>query len=313
MKTYQDLLDAGIIDLQAIDRQRQAFEDEEWARIKKMVIIALVLLLPSLLVVLVLDYDIEYAFPLPGIVTGFGLMHYFNSRKKHKDIIKGQLVGRMLTFIDPSYQYFPTELFSVSLFRKSGFIKSWNVYTSEDLIRGTIGSRSFECGEVFVADKQKNERQITRFHGVVFAVDMPFDKKLKIDILPDSAESAFGSVVGSAMQKMNVLRPHLVKFDNREFERNFVVYSNQEDVARSFVSFRLMEYLINRPHPVYVSVHDGKLFLGLDNRYDLFRFSISDCLTDQSIIERNFKDFQYVMQQLEAVLDAVKMPNYTVF
>lgn len=313
MKTYQDLVDANIINLEAIDRERQAFEDEKWERIKKMVIIALVLFVPSLVVVLLLGFDFQYAIPLPGIVTGFGLMHYFNARKKQKTIIKGKLVGQMLTFIDPSYQYFPTEMFSSSLFRKGGFIKSWNIYTSEDLIKGSVRSRSFECGEVFVAEKKNNDRRITRFHGMVFAVDMPFDKKLKIDILPDSVEDTFGSTVGTAMQKMNVLRPHLVKFDNREFERQFVVYSNNEDEARSFVSFKLMEYLLNRSHPVYVSVHDGKLFLGLDNRYDLFRFDMADCISDPAIIERNFNDFQYLMQQLERVLDSVKMPNYTVF
>ena len=57
-------------------------------------------------------------------------------------------------------------------------------------------------------------------------------------ILPDFAQNAFGDFIGSWLQSKNQAREELVKMDNPDFEKEFVVYSNDQIEARYILSTR---------------------------------------------------------------------------
>ncbi|MDD2358230.1 MAG: DUF3137 domain-containing protein [Thiovulaceae bacterium] len=51
-------------------------------------------------------------------------------------------------------------------------------------------------------------------------------------ILPDNAQSLFGSFIDSCLQSNNFSRSQPVKMDNPEFEKEFVVYGTDQIEAR---------------------------------------------------------------------------------
>ena len=62
-------------------------------------------------------------------------------------------------------------------------------------------------------------------------------------MLPDTAERLFGAL-GHALQGLNPSRDQLVKLENPDFERAFVVYASNQIEARYILTPALMERIL---------------------------------------------------------------------
>ncbi len=82
-------------------------------------------------------------------------------------------------------------------------------------------------------------------------------------------------------------RSELVKMDNIAFEKEFVVYSNDQIEARYILTHTLMSKLLHlkkkSKHPLYVSFLDGNIYMAIEYNKDLFEPSVFHSLLKYKI------------------------------
>ena len=85
----------------------------------------------------------------------------------------------------------------------------------------------------------------TFFDGVFMIADFNKDFKYSHWVLPDSAEAAFGQVVGNFLQKLHLPgRGHMTRMEDPAFEKKFVVYTEDDVEARYILTPKLMHTML---------------------------------------------------------------------
>lgn len=166
---------------------------------------------------------------------------------EYKSRFKNEVIGATLSAIDSSLTINPNDGISQSEFRNSQlFSTSPDRYFTEDLIAGKIDKTSFYFAEVHAEYKTETRTKHgtqTHWHnilkGIVFAGD--FNKHFNgITII---RPKDFGSSVSAWFAK-NVYSfgdKSIVELENDAFNKNFVVYSNNQIEARYILTPALME------------------------------------------------------------------------
>jgi len=114
----------------------------------------------------------------------------------------------------------------------------------------------------------------TIFQGLFIVADFNKHFHGHTVVLPDSAESTFGSFIGSWMQSNNYSRNDLVKMDDPAFEKEFVVYGSDQIEARYILTHAMMHRMIElrkrAGHKIYVAFSGTHIYIAIDYRDDLF-------------------------------------------
>ena len=231
---------------------------------------------------------------LPLAVVGFivmGVIYYFKYGtriKAKKDRYKSEVVGRMVSFIDPSLTYNHSQCINQGVYHQSKlFMSDINKYKGDYLVSGTVGKTKITFCELLTqlektttdSKGNKSKSVTTVFRGIFFMAD--FNKKFigETFVLPDVAEGWLGSV-GTILQKMNMVRPQLVKLEDVEFEKEFAVYGTDQTEARYILSTALMERIkLFRKHTrkrISLSFIDSHIFVAIplsDNMFEAPLFS----------------------------------------
>ncbi len=184
----------------------------------------------------------------------YGLTYYFSFSKGIKELkarFKGEVVSRMVKSVDESLTYSPSDgINRYDYDRSTLFLSRVDRYASEDMISGTLGKTAIRFSEVHSQIKHESGSGKDRktewrdiFKGIFFVGD--FNKKFagRTVVLTDIAESLFGSF-GAMFQKMNVQRDTLIKLEDPEFEKAFVVYGTDPVEARYILSPALMQRIV---------------------------------------------------------------------
>ena len=91
----------------------------------------------------------------------------------------------------------------------------------------------------------KNTTYHTFFKGIFLIADFNKDFRYSHWVLPDSAEVAFGQVVGNFLQKINLPgRGHMTRMEDPAFEKKFVVYTENDVEARYILTPKLMRTML---------------------------------------------------------------------
>ncbi len=185
------------------------------------------------------------AFLLMLFMFGKGVVRYFSYRKDFKQ----EVVTKVVKLINPDYHYNPNQHISLEDFKRSLiFDKNANRCLGDDFIAGTIEQTDFKFSELKVSEqrevKENDQRKIetdTIFKGLFFHAD--FNKHLQSStfVFPDRAEKLLGKF-GQNLQK-NSDKGELVKLENPEFEKEFVVYGSQQE-ARYVLTPTMMEAMV---------------------------------------------------------------------
>jgi hypothetical protein len=108
--------------------------------------------------------------------------------------------------------------------------------------------------------------------------------KSKTVILPDQAEKNFGSLIGGWLQSINFSRDDLIRMDDPEFEKHFVVYGSDQIEARYILTHSMMERLLEFQkkisHPLFVSFVHNHIHVGIATGKDLFEPAVFTSLLD---------------------------------
>ncbi|MGE4289978.1 MAG: DUF3137 domain-containing protein [Salinivirgaceae bacterium] len=176
-----------------------------------------------------------------------GIKKYFDYRKQFKK----EVVSRIINLINTDFQYFPDSYTSEGFFLQSRlFNQKPDRYRGDDLVTGKIEKTDFEFSEIkaeYKTETTKDGKRQTEWHvifnGLFFHAD--FNKHLQgtTFVLPDTAEKLLGKF-GQKLQKMSS-RGELVKLENPEFEKAFVVYSSSQNEARYILTPVMMEALVD--------------------------------------------------------------------
>ena len=192
--------------------------------------------------------DILFIILVPGVILAcapYPLMMR-GVKKQYKKLV----VPSLLKDIDSGLAYNPDGCIPKEEFRRAKiFSKRIDSYHGEDLVYGSYKGIPVRFGELTVKEAHHNGRTTsyeTFFKGVFMIADFNKDFKYKHWVLPDTAEAAFGQVVGNFLQKLRLPgRGHMTRLENPAFEKKFVVYTEDDVEARYILTPKLMHTMVN--------------------------------------------------------------------
>jgi hypothetical protein len=167
--------------------------------------------------------------------------------REYRSAFKMSLIDKFVKFLDNNLQY---DLFGfvsggaysmANLFRQQA-----ERYSGSDLVKGRLGDIPVEFSRVhseYYTKRGKHHSWVTIFKGLFFVADCNKNFSGQTIVLPDTAQNLLGKL-GQALQLMLPPIGRLVKFDDAEFEKYFVVYSENEAEARYILSPSLMSRVI---------------------------------------------------------------------
>ena len=172
-----------------------------------------------------------------------GMMH--GVKLKYKKLV----VPSLLKEVDPGLSYNPNGCIPKEEFRRSKiFSNTVSTYSGEDLVYGSYKGIPVRFSELEAQEKHSNGKNTTYhtfFKGVFMIADFNKDFKYSHWVLPDTAEAAFGQVVGNFLQKISLPgRGHMTRMEDPAFEKKFVVYTEDDVEARYILTPKLMHTML---------------------------------------------------------------------
>ena len=212
--------------------------------------------------------------------------------KEYTQEFKTKIITPLIKEIDNSLNYQPEQYISQHIFERSKiFTSNIDRYSGNDYVHGKIDEVSLMFSDVHAEQKHKNSKGndnwSTIFQGLFIIADFHKNFHGSTVILPDTAQKTFGEVLGGWLQSKNLSREDLVKMDNPEFEKMFVVYGTDQIEARYILSHTIMEKLIafqkKSKHPLFVSFVNNSIHMAIEYNKDLFEPSVFHSLLDYKI------------------------------
>lgn len=290
---------------------RPVLEELEGRRkgICRKIIITAVVLVVLLLISVGLVAMLEA--PAPFLVVGLvvaALILVFTWWMLTKDFVpefKRRVIAEVVRFLDPNLRYASRECIPEHRFVASRiFLNRIDRYRGEDFVSGRIDATEIAFSELHAQYKTTHRdskgRRKTRWHtifkGLYFIAD--FNKHFHglTVVLPDTAERLFG-FLGKKLQEMNFARSgDLVKLEDPEFERMFVVYGDDQVEARYILSTALMRRIIEfrkkTGNTVFLSFVHSNVHVAISLNRDLFEPRIFSTLLDFGLIEEYLDDLE---------------------
>ncbi|MFZ3052526.1 MAG: DUF3137 domain-containing protein, partial [Sulfuricurvum sp.] len=191
--------------------------------------------------------------------------------------------------IDSNLLYNPDFMISQHLFERSQlFNHKVDRYNGNDYVKGSIDGVPLEFSDVHAEYQTKDSKGRTQwqtlFRGLFLVAEFNKYFKSKTVILPDQAEKNFGTLIGGWLQSINFSRDDLIRLDDPEFEKAFVVYGNDPIEARYILSHsmmkRILEFQKKITHPLFVSFVHNHIHIGIGTKKDLFEPAVFTSLLD---------------------------------
>jgi hypothetical protein len=215
----------------------------------------------------------------PVIVVLFFGIGYFRANRGYRERYKEEVVRRVVHSLNPDLSYSPYGSISRAEFETADFFRQdIDRFSGEDLVEGRIGETAIRFSEVHAEDKRqrgsgKNRRTewVTVFRGLFVVADFPKRFSGRTVVLPDTAQRMLGGV-GQTLQSLNFTRGQLIKLEDPEFERLFVVYADDQIEARYLLSTSLMQRIVDLRsrlgHELYLSFANDRLHLAIPSNRD---------------------------------------------
>lgn len=238
--------------------------------------------------------------------------------KGYRDRFKALIIPKIVAFIDPALKYEKDGLVPKAEFVISRlFTERPDRYGGDDLVSGTLGRTAFQFSEIQV-DRVEKVRDTSAgsgssktrtdvypiFSGLFFVADFNKSFRTTTIVLPDKAEKLLGGV-GQALQKLNVQNGELIKLEDPEFERRFVVYGQDQVEARYILSTSLMQritaYQTRAQKDIRFSFAGSKLYVAIAFDKELFEPALRESLLDFSRIKEYYDDMKLVIDIVEAL------------
>jgi len=231
---------------------------------------------------------------LIGIVVIYAAVVGFIYKLLIKDYtaeFKNTIIKPLIEAIEPSLDYSATRHIPQLLFNRCELFSTPDRLNGNDFVKGEIDSVSLQFSDIHAQKRHKNSKGSdswsTIFQGLFIVAEFNKHFDSKTIILPDTAQSIFGDLIGGWLQANNLGRDSLVKMDNPEFEDEFVVYGSNQVEARYILSHTLMEKLLTlkkrSKHPVYFSFIGESIHIAINYDKDLFEPTVFKSLLEYKV------------------------------
>ena len=221
-----------------------------------------------------------------GVLIGIVVLsvNYVTYVRKYRNRYKKAVVAEIVRAIDPNWEYNYNQSIQLKEYFDSNlFSTRVDRYTGDDLITGQIDKTDFRCSEFHTEYKTytytKNggvqEHWHTIFKGLFFHAD--FNKHIQGEtyIAPDFAEKLFGKW-GQKFQYST--KGELIKLENLEFEKRFVVHATDQVEARYILTPKIMEALVKihnqYKRPMHISFIGSRVYCAVSFSRNLFEPNI---------------------------------------
>lgn len=213
-----------------------------------------------------------------GFIALASITYRFMTQGYAKDF-KNKIITPLIGAIDSNLLYNPDFMISQHLFERSQlFNHKVDRYNGNDYVKGSIDGVPLEFSDVHAEYQTKDSKGRTQWHtlfrGLFLVAEFNKYFKSKTVILPDQAEKNFGTLIGGWLQSINFSRDDLIRLDDPEFEKAFVVYGNDPIEARYILSHsmmkRILEFQKKITHPLFVSFVHNHIHIGIGTKKDLF-------------------------------------------
>jgi hypothetical protein len=230
---------------------------------------------------------------------------------------KAAIIPRIVAFVHQGLRYDKDGWVSKEEFLASHlFHDRLGEYKGDDLVSGTIGETAIKFSEIHAkrvdivrqgsssssANRGTKKRYIPIFSGLFFVAD--FNKAFKgtTVVLPDTAQKLFGDM-GQALQALNVQNGQLIKLEDPEFEKLFVVYGEDQVEARYLLSTSLMRRIVdfrNRTRKeMRLSFSASKLHVAIPLARELFEPKIMESLLTIAHVQEYYDDLKLAIDIVE--------------
>lgn len=213
---------------------------------------------------------------------------------------KRPVIGAIARFLDPSLVYEPERCVPEQDFVDSKlFPHTVDRYAGEDYVAGRVGGTAIRFSEVHAQYKtthtdNKGRTQTTWhtiFRGLFIVADFNKEFRGVTLVLPDVAEKAFGWLGQVIQGWTDVFRGlELVKLEDPEFEREFVVYADDQVGARYILTpalmQRLLEFKREAGRQVFFSFARSNVYAAVTTGTDLFEPRLTAPLSDPAVVRR---------------------------
>ena len=242
-----------------------------------------------------------------GLVWVGVIIYLVVSISSYKRSFKVGIIEQIVRAIDPNLSYNSSKAVDKAHFTHSELFKnSWNEYKGDDYVQGMVGKTSLEFSELHVqsvsTDSKGRRRASTVFRGLFIVADFNKSFQGKTFVLPDTAEKYLGSI-GTMLQSWNVQRGELIKMEDVAFEKEFVVYGDDQIEARYILSTSLMErifaYKKKSNRPIRFSFIGNKVHVAISYKKSLFEPRLFRSLLSFKPIQEYFEDLSLAIDLVE--------------
>ena len=262
-------------------------------------------LVPTVIIILLLFPLLQmFAIVLGGVVC-VGIFLFII--KGYVSDFKQKVIAKIVNFIDKNLTYIPEDHISRGEFGLSNiFLHHADSFKGDDRVYGKIGATEINFSECVAKYKTKDSKGRTQyttfFKGLFFIADFNKHFKGKTIVLPDTAEKLLGSI-GSFLQKRNFARPQLIKLEDPEFEKHFVVYADDQIEARYILSTSLMKRICDYKNitgkKIHLSFVASKIFVAVSYKKNLLEPRVFRTLLDFNIINEYYENLQLAISIVE--------------
>ncbi|MGB3962752.1 MAG: DUF3137 domain-containing protein [Sulfurimonas sp.] len=223
------------------------------------------------------------------LYLGIGAFLYKLLIKDYTHAFKDAIIHPLITELDSRLSY--VHLFHVAqhLFERSQLFQGRiDRMSGNDFVQGEIDGVKIEFSDLHAERRHKDskgrESWSTVFRGLFIVADFNKTFHGKTIVLPDTAQKTFGNIIGGWLQSNNIGRDMLVKLDDIEFEKKFVVYGSDQIEARYILTHSLMQRILafekKTKHPVYISFVGHAIHIAIEYNKDLFEPTVFSSLLD---------------------------------
>ena len=211
---------------------------------------------------------------------------------------KSAIIEKIIVFIDPDLLYKKKSFISkVEFITSMIFTHIPDIHRGDDFVEGTIGKTNIRFSEIHSEYKTRDSKSRTSwntiFKGLFFISDFNKNFNGETFVLPDTAEKLLGNL-GTFFQKANSSKGQLVKLEDPEFEKEFVVYSNNQVEARYILSTSLMKRIVDfkkkTDKKVYLSFAGSKIHVAISYSKDLFEPRFFRTIVDFTPVFEYYQD-----------------------
>lgn len=239
------------------------------------------------------------------------------SEKRMKNAYYGKVVPLIVSEFLSDSQFFKDNCIAESDYKKSDiFRKRVDRYSGDNLISGVLGETSVRFSKLHTEYKtERRDRNgntkttwTTIFRGIFLIADFNKNTKGQTFILKDSAEKMFGGVGRWMQDKFGASgRGELIYLEDRDFEKEYVVYSTDPVEARYILTPSMQQCFVELSQHfgsgnVSASIIEGRLSLALSGNYQLFSIDKKKCLTETATMK-------YYVENLLQILKVVEILN----